>query len=99
MRFLRRRWLDDDILVMPTLAVMRKAAVRRPSLAQKRHRLVVALAGFLQRNAEAVELAPAVALSDTEIEPSIVEKVQCRSLFGEQSRIVPGQHQDRRAEP
>jgi hypothetical protein len=91
-RLLDWRWFDDDVLEMPSLAVMRKAGLARPSLAQNGHRLVVTLACFLHRDAEAVELAPPVALSDAKIKASIAEKIQRRGLLGEQSRIVPGEH-------
>ena len=75
--------LDDDILVMPILAVVREAALAGPRLAQKRDRLLVALLGFLHRNAEAVELAPAIAFADTEIESPIGEEIQRRRLLGQ----------------
>jgi hypothetical protein len=55
--------------------VVRKAAFGGPGLTQERHSLVVALAGFLYWNAEAVELTPPIGFSDAEIEPSVGEKV------------------------
>src|SRR6516164_4460010 len=76
MRLLDSCRLDDNILEMPSLAVMRKAALARPSLTEKIHRFVVTFARFLDRDAEAVELAPPVALSDAKIEASIGEQVQ-----------------------
>src|SRR6516165_438710 len=76
MWFLDWRWLDDDVLEIPSPAVMRKAGLARPSLAQNGHRHVVTLDRFLDRDAEAVELAPPVALSDAKIEASIGEQVQ-----------------------
>ena len=75
MRLLHRRRLDDDVLVTPALAMMREAPFSRPRVTQKRHAFIIALAGFFHRNAEAVELAPPVALADAEIEPAIGEEV------------------------
>jgi len=40
----------------------------------------------------------AIALADAEIEPALREKIQGCDLFGQQHRIMPRQHQDRRAE-
>src|SRR5262245_21763366 len=71
MRLLHRRRLDDDVLVTPALAMMRETLFRRPRPAQKRHGFIIALAGFFHRNAEAVDLAPSVALANAEIEPAV----------------------------
>ena len=78
---------------------MRKASLACPRLAQKRDGLLIALLGFLHRDAEAVKLAPAIALADAEIEPAIRQQVQRRGLLGEKRRIVPRQYQHRGAEP
>jgi hypothetical protein len=43
MRLLHRRRLDDDVVVVPVLAVMREAAFAGPSLPQKGERLLIAL--------------------------------------------------------
>src|SRR5580704_9556401 len=86
MRLLHRRRLDDDVLVMPVLAVMREAALGGPRLAQKGEGLLIALVGLRHRNAEAVELAPAVALADAEIKAAVRQQVEGRGLFGEQCR-------------
>ena len=91
-RFLHRRRLDDDILVVPVLAVMRKPALTGPGLAQEGDGFLVALLGFLHRDAEPVELAPAITLADAEIEPAVREKIEGRGLLGQQRRIVPGQY-------
>src|SRR5439155_18549097 len=56
MRLLHRRRLDDDVLIVPVLAVMREAAPAGPCLAQKGERLLIALLGLRHRHAEAVEL-------------------------------------------
>src|ERR1700693_2247094 len=87
-RLLHRRRLDDDVFVMPVLAVMREAALAGPGLAQEGERLLVALLRLRPRHAEAVELAPAVALADAEIKPAVRQQVEGRGLFGEQGRVV-----------
>ena len=46
-----------------------------------------------------MELAVAIALADTEIEPSARHEIERRRRLGEQHRIVPRQHDDRSAEP
>src|SRR5262249_34802386 len=66
---------------------------------QKRQRLLVTLLGLRHRDAEAVELAPAIALADAKIEPPVRQQIERRRLLGEQGRVVPGQYQDRGAEP
>src|SRR5438132_6258504 len=78
---------------------MREAAPAGPCLAQKGERLLIALLGLRHRHAEAVELAPAVALADAEIKAAVRQQVERRGLLGEQCRVVPRQHQHRRAEP
>lgn len=45
------------------------------------------------------ELAVSVALTDTEIEPSAGHEIERRRLLRQQHRIVPGQHDHRRAKP
>src|SRR5436190_9192376 len=99
MRLLHRRRLDDDVVVMPVLAVMREAALAGPCLAQKGERLLIALLGFRHRDAEAVELAPAIALADAEIEAAVRQQIEGRGLLGEECRVVPWQHQYGGAEP
>ena len=99
MRLLHRRRLDHHILEMPVFAVVREPAVAGPRLAQEGDRLLVALLGFLHRDAEAVKLAPAIALADAEIESAVGQQVQGRGLFGQQRRVVPRHHQHGRAEP
>src|SRR5207244_8374869 len=49
MRLLHRRRLDDDVFVMPVLAVMREPAIGGPCLAQKGERLLIALLGLRDR--------------------------------------------------
>src|SRR5207248_5619332 len=76
MRLLHRRRFDDHILVMPVFAVMREAAGAGPGLAQEGERLLIALLRFLHRDAEAVKLAPAIALADPEIEAAVRQQVE-----------------------
>ena len=45
------------------------------------------------------ELVVAVAAADPEIEPAAGQQVEGRGLLGKQYRVVPGQHDDRGAEP
>src|SRR5712691_1691180 len=78
---------------------MRKAALAGPGLLQKGDGLLIALLGLVHRHAKAVELAPAIALADAEIEAAVGEEVERRGLLGQQRRVVPGQYQDGGAEP
>ena len=78
---------------------MTEAILGRPRLADDVDGLVEALIGFVHRHAEPVELQLAVALADTEIEPSAGEQIQRRRLFGHQHRIVPRQHHHAGAKP
>src|SRR5690348_10395378 len=96
---LRRRRLDDDILVVPALAVMREPCGARPRLANNLHRLIEALGRFGHRHAEAAEFLIAIAFADAEFEAPIGEKIDRRGGFGYQNRVVPGEHDDRRAKP
>ncbi len=99
MRLLRRRRLDDDVLEAPELAVMREALLRRPGLHDHVERFIEARVGFLDRQAEAGEFVVPIALADAEIEPAAGQQIDGRRLLGDQNRIVPGQNQNRRAEP
>jgi len=45
-----------------------------------------------------VKLAPAIALADPEIEAAVRQEVEGRGLFGEERRVVPGQHEHGSAE-
>ena len=99
MRLLRRRRLDDDILEMPEAAAMGKALARGKGALHHLDGLVEARLGFLRRDLKALELAVPVALADAEIEAAAGNQIERRRLFGEQHRIVPGQHHHRRAEP
>src|SRR5207245_2396995 len=98
MRLLFRRRLDHDVLEIPELAVMREALIRRPRLEDHAERLLEALVGLRDRNAEARELVRAIALADAEFEPPAREQIDGRGSFSEQHRIVPRQHQHRGAE-
>ena len=97
-RALQRLGLDDDIVVVPELAVMAEPALAGPRLADDLHRFVEALGGLGDGNAEAVELGLAVAFADAEIESSAAQEVERGGLLGHQHGIVPGQHDHRRAE-
>ena len=98
-RALQRLGLDHDVVVVPVLAAMAEAALGGPRLADDLHRLVEALGGLVDRDAEAVELGLAVALADAEIDPPAGQQVERRDLLGDQHRIVPRQHDHRGAEP
>src|SRR5690348_6048243 len=76
MRALQRLGLDHDVVVLPVLAAMAEATLGGPRLADDLHRLVEALAGLVDRDAEAVELGLAVALADAEIDPAAGEQVE-----------------------
>ena len=97
-RLLDRARLDDDVVELPALAVMGKAAWRRPRLADHLHGFVEPLGRLLGRDAEAGELVAAVALADAEIEAAVRQQVEGRRLLGDEDRVVPGQHDDRGAE-
>ena len=68
MRLLCRRRLDDDVIEVPVLAVMREAPLGGPRLAQEVQRLLVALFRLFRRDAEAGELVVAIAATDAEVE-------------------------------
>ena len=76
-----------------------EALVRGPRFEDQPERFLVTLQRFFLRNAEALELDVAVALADAEIEPAARQQVEGRGLLGEQHRIVPRQHGDRRSQP
>src|SRR5262245_34016769 len=97
MRLLSWARLDDDIVEMPALAVVREAIARGPSLAQERHRLVEAFGRLLDRNAEAREFRLAVTLAHAEVEPAARQQIERGDLLSQQHRIVPRQHHDRGA--
>jgi hypothetical protein len=63
------------------------------------HRLVEALGRLVGCDAEPGELAVAIALADAEIEPAVRQQVERRRLLGDEHRVVPGQHDDRRPQP
>jgi hypothetical protein len=97
--FCARRRLDDDVLEVPELPMMREAFLRGPGFEDQREPFLEALFGLLDRDAEARELVVAIALADAELEPAVGHEVDGRRLLGEQHRIVPGQHHDGGAEP
>src|SRR5262247_3281441 len=55
--------------------------------------------GLRHGHGEAGELVVAVALADPEVEAAAREQVERRGLLGQQHGVVPGQHDDRGAEP
>src|SRR5579862_618406 len=99
MRQLRRRRLDDDVLEMPEAAVVGEALARRPRPRHHRNGLLETRLGFFRRDRKTLELAVPVAFADAEIETAAGDQIKRRRLLGEQHRIVPWQHDDRRAEP
>ena len=72
---------------------------RTPGPGDDVERLIEALFRFLDRDAEAAEFGIAVALADTEIEPSTRQEIEGRRLLSEQHRIVPRQHDHRTSDP
>src|SRR5262249_14461117 len=82
----------------PEAAMVRERRLGYERLGDDFQRLVEARVGFLERQAKAGELVPAVAFADTEIEPAAGQQIEGRGLLGEQHRVVPGQHQDGGAE-
>ena len=77
---------------------MRERLVRGPRLDDNVEAFVKARAGLVHIDAKAAKLIVAITAADAEIEPAAGKQVERRRLFGEQYRIVPGQHDDRRAE-
>ena len=98
-RLLDGRRLDDDVVELPVLAVEREPLVRRPRLGDDVDRFLEARLGLLHRDAEADELVVPVALADAEIQPPARQQIDRRRLFGQQHRVVPGQHDHRGAKP
>ena len=99
MRLLHGARLDDDVVEVPALAVVREAVAGGPGLAQERQGLVEALGRLLDGDAEARELRRAVALADAEIEAAVGQQIQRGDLLGQQHGVVPGQHHHRGAQP
>ena len=97
-RLLRRRRFDHDVLEMPKAAVVGKPLARRPRPRHHRDRLLEARLGLFGRDRKTLELAVPVALADAEIETAAGDQIEGGRLFGEQHRIVPGQHHHGRAE-
>ena len=92
------RRLDDDIVVLPVSTAMAEPRIRDKGLGNDIHRLVEPRISFLHRHAEPGEFVVAIAFADAEIEPAAREQIERRRLLGEQHRVVPGQHEDGRAE-
>src|SRR5262245_54842262 len=92
MRPLNGARLDDDVVEMPALAVVREALAGGPSLAQERHCLLKALGCLLDRDAKARELRLPVTLAHAEVESPLRQEIERGDLLGEQDRIVPRQH-------
>src|SRR5262249_44933776 len=92
MWLLHRPRLHHHVAKVPVLALMREASWRGPRLAQDRHAFLEALGRFRFRDAEALELGVAVAFTNTEVEATTRQQIECRDLLGEQHRIVPWQH-------
>ena len=99
MRPLRRRRLDDDVVVLPVLAAMGPRPIRRPRLQEYLEGFVEHLVRLFHRNAEAGELVMAIALSDAEIDAAAGQEIEGRDLLGQQHGIVPGQRDHGGPEP
>ena len=98
-RPLVRRRLDDDLVEAEEAAAVRERLVRGERTHEHIEYLLEARLGLIGRHREACELVVAIALADSEIEPAARQKIQGRNLLGQQHRIVPWQHEHRRAEP
>ena len=73
--------------------------VRGPGFDDHVEAFVKARVGLVHSTQKPGELVVAVAVADAEIEPAAGQQVERRRLLGQQHRIVPGQHDDRGAEP
>ena len=98
MRPLVRRRFDNHLVEAEEAATVGERSVGGERAHQHVEHLLEARLGLGGRHGEACELVVAVAFADSEIEPAVREKIQGRNLLGKQHRVVPGQHQDRRAE-
>ena len=78
---------------------MREPLLRCPRLQQDLDRFLEPRIGLLHWHVETGEFVVAVAFADAEIQSSSRQQVQRRCLFGQQNRIVPGQHDHRGAKP
>ena len=76
---------------------MREALLGHPRFEDHIKRFIESGIGLLHRNAEAGEFVVPIAFADAEIEPAAGEKIDGRGLLGKEHRIVPRQHQNRRA--
>ena len=80
------------------MPAVRERLVGGPCLDDHVEAFVKARIGLGDGHAEADELVVAIALADPEIEPPAGQQIERRRLLGEQYRVVPRQHHDRRAE-
>jgi hypothetical protein len=71
MRLLLRRRLDDDVLELPILAVMRKPLFGCPRFDNECETLLETFIGLLGRNAKTGELVMAITLADPKFETPI----------------------------
>jgi hypothetical protein len=83
MRLLSSGRLDDDVLVAPEPALVRKRLVRGPGFENHRERLFEAHLRLLPGDAEAGELRVTVALADAEVETPAGQKVEGRAALGQ----------------
>ena len=99
MRLLSGGRLHHDLLVVPEPTLVGERLIGAPRLQDHRQGLVKARLCLLRRHAEAGELGVPVALSDTEVKTPIGEKIEGRRAFGQQHRVMPGQHEHRGPHP
>src|SRR6516164_60479 len=91
--------LNDDVVELPIFAVVGKWLVSGPCFTDNIKGLVEPGVGLFHRHAEAGKFIVAVALADTEIEPTTGEEIEGRRLLRQQYRIVPRQHDHRGTQP
>src|SRR5260370_42059341 len=98
MRLLRRLGLDDDVVVIPPLAMMGKSFLGGPGLYDDLEGFPIAFVRFFDRNAETTKLVLSIAAANTEIETPTRQEVEGRGLLSQENGIVPGQHRHRGAQ-
>src|SRR2546428_633510 len=94
---LERRGPDGRARLLHERAVVLAVAVLE-SLQQHLRGFDEALAGFVHRHAEAVELHLAGAAAEAEDQPAVGDVVEHRDFLGHAHRVVPRQHDHHRAE-
>ncbi len=92
------RRLRNGIVERPVFSYLRKSFFRRPRLQQDFLGFLEARIGFRDRHVETDEFVVAIPFANPEIQPPAGQQVQRRRLFRQQNRIVPRQHDHRRAQ-